>query len=134
MEKLSKILVVDDEPDIREIASIALERMGGYTVQLCADGPSAIATAAEFQPQLVLLDMMMPQMDGLQTLDELRKIPATAEVPIIFVTAKAQPDELALYKEKSGADVISKPFDPLVLPAAVQEIWDNFRAKALPAD
>jgi two-component system, OmpR family, response regulator len=121
---LSKILYVEDEPDIQEVARMALEMVGGFTVTICSSGEEALATAPEFDPDLLLLDVMMPGMDGPTTLVELHKISALAAKPAIFMTAKVQPHEVAEYKELGAIDVIPKPFDPMTLSASIQEIWD----------
>ena len=121
---LSKILYVEDEPNIQEVARMALEMVGGFTVTICSSGEEALATAPEFDPDLLLLDVMMPGMDGPTTLVELHKISALAAKPAIFMTAKVQPHEVAEYKELGAIDVIPKPFDPMTLSASIQEIWD----------
>jgi two-component system, OmpR family, response regulator len=120
---LSKILYVEDEPDIQEVARMALELVGGFTVTICSSGEEALAAAADFDPDLLLLDVMMPGMDGPTTLLELRKIASLANKPAIFMTAKVQPHEVAEYKELGAIDVIPKPFDPMNLSANIQEIW-----------
>ena len=122
---LTKILYVEDEPDIQEVARMALELVGGFTVTICSSGEEAIAKAADFDPDLLLLDVMMPGMDGPTTLGELRKIPTLTDKPAIFMTAKVQPHEVAEYKELGAIDVIPKPFDPMNLSANIQEIWSN---------
>jgi len=122
---LNKILYVEDEPDIQEVARMALELVGGFTVEICSSGEEALAKAAEFDPDLFLLDVMMPGMDGPTTLTELRKIDAVAAKPAIFMTAKVQPHEVAEYRELGAIDVIPKPFDPMSLSASIQEIWSS---------
>ena len=122
---LSKILYVEDEPDIQEVARMALEMVGGYTVTICSSGEEAIATAPGFDPDLLILDVMMPGMDGPTTLSELRKIDSLANKPAIFLTAKVQPQEVAEYKEMGAIDVIPKPFDTMSLSATVLEIWSS---------
>jgi len=122
---LNKILYVEDEPDIQEVARMALELVGGFTVEICSSGEEALAKAAEFDPDLFLLDVMMPGMDGPTTLGELRKIEAVAAKPAIFMTAKVQPHEVAEYRELGAIDVIPKPFDPMSLSANIQEIWST---------
>ena len=90
MATLKRILHIEDEADIAEIARITLEEFGGYIVETCTSGADAIERAATFAPDLILLDAMMPGIDGPATLHELRKIAEIAETPVIFVTAKAQ--------------------------------------------
>lgn len=120
---LNRILYVEDEPDIRLIAQMALEAVGGFTVTVCASGPEALRAAAASRADLLLLDVMMPGMDGPSTLKALRELPATADTPVIFMTAKVQAAEVAAYKALGAIDVIPKPFDPMELSAQIQRIW-----------
>ncbi|MBU1689181.1 MAG: response regulator [Gammaproteobacteria bacterium] len=122
-DKLTRILYVEDEPDIQMVARLALETLGGFTVEVCSSGDEAIARAPAFQPQFILLDVMMPGMDGPTTLKMLRGLPQTASTPVAFMTAKVQPSEVAQYKELGAVDVIPKPFDPMALASRVEEIW-----------
>jgi diguanylate cyclase (GGDEF)-like protein len=124
---LKRILMVEDDPDIQAVARLSLEAVGGFTVQICSAGAEAIQVGPAFGPDLILLDVMMPGMDGPSTLRALRAIPRTATTPVIFMTAKVQPHEIAHYKELGVLDVIAKPFDPLTLPATIQSIWSNYR-------
>ncbi len=112
----SRVLLVDDEPDILLVARASLERIGGFAVEACASGEAALAKAAAAPPDLVLLDVMMPGMDGPSTLKGLRENPATAGLPVVFMTAKVQPKEVERYLELGALGVIAKPFDPLNLP------------------
>ena len=120
---LSRILYVEDEPDIRAIAQMALEAVGGFTVIACASGQEALNAAPSSQAELLLLDVMMPGMDGPSTLKALREIPVTASTPVIFMTAKVQAAEVAAYKALGALEVIAKPFDPMELAAQIQTIW-----------
>ncbi|HWL82782.1 MAG TPA: response regulator [Roseomonas sp.] len=120
---LTRILYVEDDGDIRTVASFALKAVGGFTVEACASGEEALARAEGFAPQLILLDVMMPGMDGPTTLERLRSLPSMAEVPAVFMTAKVQPQEITRYRELGSLDVISKPFDPMTLSASVRQIW-----------
>lgn len=120
---LTRILYVEDDADIREIAQLALEVVGGFEVLLCASGEQALLQAAAFSPQLILLDVMMPDMDGPSTLRALRQQPELAHIPIAFMTAKIQPQEIAHYKAMGALEVIAKPFDPMLLPQQVTDIW-----------
>lgn len=124
-EKLTRILYVEDEPDIQTVARLALETLGGFTLEICSSGKEALGKIAAFQPQLMLLDVMMPGMDGPTTLGELRKLPSFAATPAIFMTAKVQPSEVAGYKVIGAVDVIPKPFDPMTLSTQVQAIWER---------
>lgn len=120
---LKRIMMVDDEPDIQTVARLALEAMGGFTVQLCGSGSEAVKMALTFNPDLILLDVMMPGMDGPSTLKTLRTQAETAAIPIIFMTAKVQTQELDRYKKLGALDVIAKPFDPMTLAGTVKQIW-----------
>ncbi len=123
-----KILLVDDEPDIRTIAELGLRAVGGHVVVMAANGHDACVMALAAQPDVVLLDMMMPGMDGLATFDKLKHGEKTAHLPVIFVTAKVQKSEVAHYLALGAKGVISKPFDPMTLAHEVSEIMSG-RAK-----
>ena len=123
MAELKKILYVEDEPDIQMIARVALENVGGFELLICSSGPEAVEKAANFNPDLLLLDVMMPGMDGPTTLKELRKIPQLANTPVMFMTAKVQPQEVEFLKSLNVADVIAKPFDPMGLANNIRESW-----------
>jgi CheY-like chemotaxis protein len=120
---LTRILYVEDDHDVRKLASFALKAVGGFTVEACASGEEALEKAAGFGPQLLLLDVMMPGMDGPTTLQRLRALPETAAVPAVFMTAKVQPNEVQRYRDLGSLDVISKPFDPMTLSTQVRQIW-----------
>jgi CheY-like chemotaxis protein len=115
MSDLRKVLCVEDEPDLQEVIGLALETVGGLTVESCGSGPKALERVKPFGPDLILLDVMMPGMDGLATLEALRADPETAHIPVVFMTAKVQPDELAEYRRAGALDAIAKPFDPMTL-------------------
>lgn len=131
MTTLQRILHVEDDPDIREIARLALEMMGGFSVLQCESGGEALEKAPGFRPQLLLLDVMMPGMSGEETLAALRNIPETRDCPAIFVTAKAQKAEVERLVESAGAvAVIVKPFDPTTLADEIRAIWARSGAAA----
>jgi CheY-like chemotaxis protein len=115
-----KILIVDDEDDVREVAQLSLGRIGGMDVVQTDSGRHAVAMAREHRPDVVLLDLMMPEMDGRATLAALRADPQTAAIPVIFLTAKAMQSEIARMKALGAAGVITKPFDPITLAAQVR--------------
>lgn len=123
---LSRILLVEDEPDIRTVAKLALEAVGKFTVQLCSSGEEALEIAPDFKPDLLILDVMMPGMDGPTTLKTLRALPALSTTPALFMTAKVQPHEVVQYRELGAVDVISKPFDPMTLASTVHKIWTRY--------
>lgn len=122
---LQRILLVDDEADIRTVARLALEAVGGFEVHECASGFAAAAAIADYAPQLVLMDVMMPGQDGMETLKVLRATPGLAQVPVVFMTAKVQPQEVALLRGLGAVDVIAKPFDPMTLAQTVRQIWER---------
>lgn len=125
MAELKKILYVEDEPDIQMIARVALENVGGYELLICSSGAEAIEKAAAFKPDLFLLDVMMPGMDGPTTLQELRKDPALSNTPVMFMTAKVQPQEVEFLKSLNITDVIAKPFDPMGLANNIRNSWSK---------
>ena len=118
-----KILYVEDEPDIQAIAKVALETIGGFTVRICSSGREALETIEKFNPDCILLDVMMPGMDGPTTLKALRQLPGFATTPAIFMTAKGQP--VAEYKALGALDMISKPFNPMTLAATLRQILEG---------
>lgn len=124
-EPLSRILYVEDDADVRKLATFALKMVGKFTVEACASGEEALEKAAGFAPQLLLLDVMMPGMDGPTTLERLRQMEGTAATPAVFMTAKVQPHEVTHYRALGSLDVIAKPFDPMTLSATVRGIWDQ---------
>ena len=117
-----RILVVDDEDDVREVTSLSLELIKGWQVRTCSCGEEAIRAAAEELPDAIVLDVMMPGLDGPATLEALRRDARTSAIPVIFVTAKAQPAEKRRLSELSVRGVIAKPFDPLTLAHQIAEL------------
>jgi CheY-like chemotaxis protein len=117
-----KVLIIDDEPDVRSVARLSLGRVGKMEVVELCGGVEAVDTAKSELPDVILLDLMMPEMDGVATFEALRADPQTARIPIVFVTAKAMPDEIRRLKDLGALDVIVKPFDPMLLAAQLREI------------
>jgi len=115
-----RILHVDDEPDIREVVDMSLALSPDFEVRACSSGPEAITTAAEWTPALILLDVMMPGMDGPATLAELHSSPKTSDIPVVFMTARAQAREVEHFISLGAQGVISKPFDPMTLANEVR--------------
>jgi len=123
---VANILYVEDDPDIQTVAQIALEVVGGFHMKTCSSGTIALQEVkAGYVPDLLLLDVMMPNMDGPTTLAELRKLTATALTPVIFMTAKVQSSELEYYKSLGAIGVIAKPFDPMELSGQVAKLWQE---------
>jgi len=123
--ELKRILYVEDEPDIQAVARIALEHVGGFVVEICTSGAEALERGPVFKPDLLLLDVMMPGMDGVSTLRELRKLPGLQAVPAMFMTAKVQPGEVAQLRQQGAIDVIPKPFDPMTLSENIRSLWQK---------
>ena len=121
---LQRILYVEDEVDIRTVAKLALEAVGGFEVEVAASGDEALLRVREFVPDLLLLDVMMPGMDGPATLRALRAQSQTEFVPAIFMTARALPGEVAALKAEGALGVITKPFDPMALADQVRMFWE----------
>ena len=123
MTDLSKVLYVEDDLDIQEVARLALEVVGRLEVDVASSGTEAVALARTSIPDLVLLDVMMPGMDGPTTFAALREIPGMETVPVIFVTAKVQASEIQQYLDLGAVGVIAKPFDPMTLADQARELW-----------
>tara|TARA_R110002072_G_scaffold18858_1_gene70000 strand:- start:779 stop:1153 length:375 start_codon:yes stop_codon:yes gene_type:complete len=118
-----KVLLVDDEDDIRKIAELSLRAVGKFETCVASGGREGIEVARAEAPDLILMDMMMPEIDGLGTLAELRQDPELAEIPVIFMTAKVQKSEVELYLSKGAIGVIKKPFDPMLLSEEVRRLF-----------
>lgn len=121
--ELNKILYVDDDHDILKIARLSLEKKGGFTVHTCDSGKKALEDVLTFQPDLIILDVVMPDMDGSRTMAELRKIPGAAHIPVFFMTSRLHPDELEFYERLGVAGILAKPFHPLELSNRVRDLW-----------
>jgi len=115
-----RILLVDDEPDIREVVDVSLGLDREFETRACASGADALVMAAQWSPSLILLDVMMPLMDGPATLANLRKDPRTAEIPVVFLTARTQTAEIEHFISLGAQGVLSKPFNPMTLAASVR--------------
>ena len=125
MKKLTRILYAEDEADIQLVASLALETVGGFTLKTCNSGLEATTAIIDFQPQLLLFDVMMPNMDGPTALKKIRELPEYKNTPAIFMTAKVQENEVQTYLDMGAVAVIAKPFDPMTLASQIQEIWQR---------
>jgi CheY-like chemotaxis protein len=120
--EIHSILLVDDEPDIRTIAEMSLSQVGGWKTILASNGAQALELAAKHKPDVILLDVMMPEMDGVTTFKALAAAAETRNIPVIFMTAKVQSHEKADYVGFGAAGVIPKPFDPMRLPSEIMNI------------
>jgi two-component system OmpR family response regulator len=124
MTELKRILHVEDDPSIQAVVKVALEAIGGYQVLSCSSGLQALGEVERFAPQFILLDVMMPGMGGTETLTRLGGQVDLAQVPVVFMTAKAQPGEIENLCKLGARDVIIKPFDPMRLASRIQAIWE----------
>lgn len=122
---LTKLLIVDDDLDILEIIRFSLADMRGVTIRYCRSGQEAIQEAMAFHPDFMLIDVMMPNMDGIALLKVLRLMPEFMKTPIAFLTAKVQKEDLAQYNTMGVKDVIVKPFDPISLPETILKMWER---------
>ena len=122
---MRKILLIDDEDDIREVAMLTLETMGDFEVFTASSGLAGVEVAAAVQPDIVLLDVMMPEIDGPATLALLRETAATRDIPVIFMTAKVQVSDRRRLSELGACGIISKPFDPMTLAEEVNAILNG---------
>ena len=127
MTALQRVLHVEDDPSIRMVTSVALEKVGKLQVLSCDSGQMALEKAHAYDPQVLLLDVMMPQMDGPTTLQELRKKLDMADKLVLFMTAKVQQKELDFYLSIGAFGVIIKPFDPMTLATQIQQHWAKFQ-------
>ncbi|MBE0625655.1 MAG: response regulator [Burkholderiales bacterium] len=129
---LKKILLVEDDPDIQLITRLSLEIGGGYDVHVCASGADAVESVRAYAPDLILLDMMMPGMDGLATMDALRSLPGTAATPLVFFTANTQAQVMQDLLRRGALGVIVKPVEPDSLVEQIRALWQRV-APAPPA-
>jgi CheY-like chemotaxis protein len=125
MPELSKILIVDDEDDIRTVASMALEFGGGFTVEQASNGQQALNDIPVFKPDIILLDVMMPGMDGPEVFRRMKLDDFAKGIPVIFMTAKVQPHEVQGYMNLGAVAVIPKPFEAMMLASQVTRIWNE---------
>ena len=127
---LNRIMLVEDDPDIQFITRLSLETGGGYDVRVCGSGAEALQSARAHRPDLILLDMMMPGMDGVATMIELRKLPEIAAIPVVFFTANAQREVQQDLLRRGALGVIVKPVEPLALVEQIRTLWQRFAATA----
>jgi len=122
-QELKHIACIDDDEDILRVAELTLETIGGFRVTTFANGPEALAGLSAAAPDLVLLDVMMPKMDGPATFDAIKKRDDLKHLPVIFMTAKIQPSERSQYEAMGAAGILAKPFDPATLSQEVERLW-----------
>lgn len=119
------ILLVDDEEDIREVAALSLEAIGGWRVSSASDGRTGVAMARAEAPDAILLDVMMPGLDGPATFEHLQDDPLTRDIPVILLTAKVQSTDHRRFDELGVAGTLTKPFDPMTLSDQIAAILDR---------
>lgn len=117
-----KALIIDDEDDVRQVIRLSLGRVGGMDVVDASSGSAGVRLAAETRPDFILLDLMMPEMDGVETFGRLREDERTASIPVIFLTAKAMPSEIERLRRLGALEVVVKPFNPMTLADQLREI------------
>ena len=122
---LGSLLYVDDDPHIREIVEMSLGLDGALAVSTSPGGEHALASMRNEPPDLVVLDVMMPGMDGPTILKHMREDPGLRHIPVIFMTAKADPQQVSRFRELSAIGVIAKPFDPMALGGQVRTLWNS---------
>ncbi len=128
---LHTILYVEDDPDIQAVARLALEALGGFSMQILSSGAAALAYLRTQQPDLIILDVKLPGMDGPAILKALQQSPATSDIPVMFMTATSQADELDNLQQLGVLGIISKPFDPMTLAAEVRSHWHRLAQQVI---
>ena len=128
-----RILVCDDDDDVRAIVEMALAAVGGFSVTPSSSGHAALELFSLVKPDLVILDVMMPEMDGPTTLARLRALPGGDAVPVVFLSAKTQRSEVERLRAYSVLDVLEKPFDPMALPQLVRSLLDRAATRGIRA-
>ena len=121
--QLTRIAYVEDEPDIRDITHMALDTLGGYEVAVYASGEEAVENISNFEPDLILLDVVMPGMSGPEVLERLSRIETIRNTPVVFMTATTRPQDLDAYRSLGAVGVIQKPYDPVALSDELHAIW-----------
>ena len=123
--ELNRICYVEDDPDIQRIVRMSLERIGKMTVEVVGDSTRAVEAITAFKPDLVMLDWMMPIMDGPAVLRKMREHAELKDLPVVFITAKASQRELDELRAMGAVGAISKPFSPKDLPGQLRAIWQS---------
>ncbi|WP_313309185.1 response regulator [Stutzerimonas nitrititolerans] len=124
MRALKRILHIEDVPSIQIVTRIALERIGGFEVLSCASAQAALAEVRAFAPDLILLDVMLPQMDGIELLRQLAGLVDLQQTPVVLLTGHLERERLAELQQMGVRDVLQKPFDPLQLTAQLRAVWE----------
>jgi two-component system OmpR family response regulator len=124
MRPLQRILHIEDVPSIQVVTRIALEKLGGFRILSCASGAEALAQVRQFDPDLILLDLELPQMDGLALLQQLAQLIDLQRIPVVLLTGRKEPVELADLRHLGVRQLLLKPFDPLLLATQLNAIWE----------
>lgn len=124
MRALKRILHVEDVPSIQIVTRIALEKIGGFEVLSCASAQAALAEVQAFAPDLILMDVMLPQMDGIELLRQLGALVDLHKTPVVLLTGHLEPESQAALQQLGVRDMLHKPFDPLQLPVQLRSIWE----------
>lgn len=125
MKELKRILYAEDEPDVQTVVELTVQTMSNYEIKICDNGKRLLECVEEYNPDLILLDVMMPEMDGPTTYKNLQENPNTKNIPVVFMTAKAQVHEIETFKETGILGVITKPFDPINLCSEIEGVWNG---------
>ena len=119
-------MLADDEPDILEISKIAIETIGGYEVAVSTSGKELLEQLIVFEPDLIVVDVLMPDLTGPQVLEELRRVPEYADTPVVYLTGVMQREGEDDLRATGVVDIILKPFDPMTLADRLEAIWKEF--------
>jgi len=123
---LNTLLYIDDDAHLRAMVKMALENISKYTVKLCASGAEALALLQHFTSDMILLDVIMPEMDGLETLKRIQKLETCKNTPVIFITGRSTPELVNIFKQAGVSGIITKPFNSLQFPIHLQTLWNQY--------
>lgn len=123
MKELKKILYAEDEPDVQTVVELTIQSLSTYEIKICNNGKVLLDEVEGYNPDLILLDVMMPEMDGPTTFKNLQANEKTKNIPVIFMTAKAQAHEVQTFEQTGAIGVIVKPFDPMQLCSELETLW-----------
>lgn len=129
MAELKKIMYAEDDEDIRTIVKICIDNFSDWEIEFAENGKILLDKVSDYNPDLILMDVMMPEMDGITTLKHLREKPQTSLIPVIIMSAKVQEAEIEEYKQQDILGVISKPFEPTQLVPQILELWNTYQNK-----
>lgn len=126
MKPLQRILHAEDDQDIQFLLKMTFETFSDFTYICCDNGEELLQTLPSFKPDMILLDMMMPKMNGLETLACIKANPHTQHIPVIFLTAKIQPEEVSDYELRGAFAILFKPFELSELPTKLERLWQRY--------